>query len=335
MALLDFEGYDRETNISLSNWFTVGPGSGNIISADLAGAYGYGRYFNNPNFCGRTLPSNEQVIWMQGHVYQFGVPAATSFIFLLRDGATVQCAFSMDNLMRAQLYVGLSLVATSSAAVFAQNAWYFVQLRARIANSGGTLDLYVNGALVLSYSGDTQNTANAYANAWDVGTDNNATRVDNIVLYNESGNAPNSRTPETRIYAELPTGAGAATGFTPSAGSNYQCVDEQPNDGDTTFVSAAASPTDDLYAYPASQVPSGAIVYAVALEVVARKDDAGGNDLKALIRSGGTTFAGSSTWGLTTTYQRFKQTWDLDPNTGAAWTVANANAAEIGQRRNA
>jgi hypothetical protein len=132
----------------------------------------------------------------------------------------------------------------------------------------------------------------------------------------------------------LPNGAGASSGWTPSAGSNYQNVDEQPNDGDTTYNSTTTVGAEDTYACPAS-VPAGCAVYAVAVEADVRKDDAGTNDADALLRSGGVNYASGSPLSLTTQYQRLTRIWKTDPATGAQWTVANANASQPGVKRTA
>lgn len=329
MALLDFEGFDRETNLALSNWWNFGVGSG-AVSADGTGPFGYGRAINVPYGNGRTF-APQNVLWVNFHVYLTGAPGGDRILSLL-DSASEQVMLTFTSDLRINVRAaGTNYYSTLPVLAF--NAWYFVQIRVRIDNSVGTVDVYINGSLKFSMTGDTQSTANNSVNQWAMFNPAAGSFYDNFIIYNETGAAPNAKTPETRIFATLPTGAGAASGFTPSAGANWQNVDEQPNDGDTTYNSAAAAVTDDLYVCGGSVVPAGSIVYALAVEIDARKDDAGLNDIDGLIRSGGTTYANGDTFGLTSTWQRFRSVATLDPATGAAWTVANINNAEVGVRR--
>ena len=329
MSLLDFEHAARETNSALSNWFSS---TDMAVRADGTGPFGYGRAMFTFSTV-RNLPGNYTTLWANFHFYQFGAASATGLIFSFRDAGSNQVSVGLDNLNRVYVAVGASIVATSAPNVWALNAWYFLQLRASIANAGGNIQVWLQGTKIIDFTGDTQSTANNYVNQWQLSRNNNNTDLANVIIYDEVGNAPNARTPETRIFADLPTGAGAATAWTPSAGANWQNVDEQPNDGDTTYNSAAAAALDDLYGFPAGTIPGASVVYAVAHEFDVRKDDAGTNDVDSLIRSGGTTYAKGTPVGLTSTWQRFRAVWDTDPATGAAWTVANANAAQVGIRR--
>lgn len=328
MALIDFEHAARETNTALSNWFSS---TDMAVRADLTGPFNYGRAMFT-FLTRRNLPANYATIWANFHFKQFGA-ASASDIFYWTDTGTKQVGVGLDTLNRVYVTVGGTTVATSSPNVWALNAWYFLQLRVSIANAGGNIQVWLQGVKIIDFTGDTQNTANAYVNQWNLTRNNNNTDLANLIIYDETGNAPNARTPETRIFADLPTGAGAATAWTPSAGSNWQNVDEQPNDGDTTYNSAAAAATDDLYGFPAATIPGGSVVYAVAHEYDLRKDDAGANEVDSLIRSGGTTYAKGAANALTSSWQRFRAIWDTDPATGVAWTVANANAAQVGVRR--
>lgn len=327
MALLDAEHFNRETNLSLSNWFNFGLGSGNV-SADGSGPFNYGRSCQVPYGLGRTIPARS-AIWFQSHFWLTSAPNGDRS-YVLQDSGTQQVGVTFTSDLRCTIQVPGGNF-SSALPVMTFNAWYFIQIRVFIADSGGTVDVYVNGTLKHSYVGDTKTTANNTVNQWAL-FNCGSNRYANVLLYDETGSAPNAKTPETRIFADLPQNAGAATGFTPSAGANWQCVDEQPNDGDTTYVSAAAATVDDTYSYPAA-IPGGSIVYAVMVELVARKDDAGLNDLDSLIRSGGTTYAAGDTFGLTATYQRYRSVATVDPATGAAWSVSAANTAEVGVRR--
>lgn len=329
MALLDFEHFGRETNLALSNWFTA-TGGGMSVSSDGAGPFDYGRYCNAGGSISKySAFADQTTIYAQFHLWATGL--TEDYCFTFTSGSTVQCSlrYRADGKLRFARGTTTAL-GDSAAPVIAINAWYFIQIRVNIA-AAGSYEVRVNGQTVISGTGNTQALAGFGADGWQIRN----LRFANILLYNESGTqAPNTWTPETRIYADLPNAAGASSGWTPSAAANYQCVDEQPNNGDTDYVSAAAAGPVDSYACAAT-APAGTNIYAVAVEIVARKDDAGTNEVDCLLRTGGSDFASGSSAALTTTYQRFRRLWTQDPATAAAWTRANANAAQPGIERTA
>jgi hypothetical protein len=199
--------------------------------------------------------------------------------------------------------------------------------------AGGSVEVWINGKQVLAYSGNTAASGDNGWNGWQIYQTSGAeTRVANVVIYSTTGNAPNARTPETRIWDTLPTGAGGTTEWTPSAGANWQCVDEQPSNGDTDYVSAASAPLTDTYSCPAAAT-AGSIIYAVAVHATARKDDAGTNEVDGVLRSAGANYAHGSPKPITASYARYRWLWEADPATGLSWTVAGANAAQPGIRR--
>lgn len=326
MALLDFECFGEETNGNYSGWWTEP--RANTISAEGSGPFGIGRYMQPSTFqISRTNSfANTGTLLVNAHVWN---ASGLSSLMAVYDGTTIQAnlAISATGVISVQRNGSTTLASTTET--FPLNAWLFVQVRYVIANAG-SFEVWVDGRSVLSGSGDTQQTANAYANGWGCGIGGG--RYTNFVIYSETGNAPNARTPETVCYSDIPNGAGASSAWTPSAGSNYQNVDEAPADNDTTYNSAASAPLDDLYAYP-SPVPASAVVYAVACECDARRDDAGTNTVDLLCRAGGTTQASGTPYNLTSSYTRFKRVWDLDPSTGLPWSTANANGSQVGIRR--
>lgn len=334
MALIDYEHFSRETNGAYSNWFNH-LGNCNPIG-DGTGPFGYGRAASGYRF-GRNFPTPINDFWVQFHFYlpSTAAPYAPETILQLSNSSFVDHANLSMNFTSRTIIMDYQTGSTPcNVGSFAYDSWNFLQMRLHIGNLDGSIQVWQNGVLIGSVINvDTEATGGPTANMWRL-TSGNQVFFANLVIYTEAGAVPNARTPETRIYAALANGAGATTGFTPTgATNNWECIDEQPSDDDATYVSAAAAPTSDLYAYPAQAIAAGAAVYGVAVEYNARKDDVGANEIDALIRSGGTTYAGGTPNVLTATYQRFRQIWNTDPATAAQWTIANANTAQTGVRR--
>jgi hypothetical protein len=70
-------------------------------------------------------------------------------------------------------------------------------------------------------------------------------------------------------------------------------------------------------------------IKGVMHSINAKKDDAGSRNIKSLCKSSSTTSTGTSQ-ALPSSYAYLTQVWETDPNTAAAWTETNLNAAEFG-----
>jgi hypothetical protein len=152
--------------------------------------------------------------------------------------------------------------------------------------------------------------------------------MDDTYLLDTTGSAPqNTFLGPSRIVTPVPTGAGSHTQWTPTgAASNFQCVNEAPPDGDTTYV--ADSTPGDLDSYVFGQADGGATIFAVQTNLYARKDDANTRQIATLVRQGGVDFVGT-TFTEAASYSDFTQIYNQDP-TGTNWTPAVFNADEFG-----
>jgi hypothetical protein len=114
------------------------------------------------------------------------------------------------------------------------------------------------------------------------------------------------------------------------SGANYAEVNQQPPPGALSYVFDATVNHEDLYNFGAlSTTP--AFIYAVAVKAYAQKSDAGAKTVSMRMKSGSTDSGGTAT-GQTpaTTYGWLTSVFSTDPNTSAAWTGANLNAATAG-----
>lgn len=323
MSILKADGFGFENNGALPGWFAVGPNSMGVANS---GPYGANRWIAQ---YAQQIYTPSTVVWHNLHLYLINA-GPQSATYILRDNNNAdQLYFGIDVNTRPTIYRAPgTFLAISPLAPLPVGAWLFLQIRALIDSVAGNVQVWVNGVQHINFTGNTQSTGLAHTARWMIQTH----LIDNVIVYDETGAAPTARTPETRVYMSGPTSAGVS-GFLPvGAVANWQCVGENPADGDVTYVSAAAAPADDTYTYPA-QVPAGAMVYAVGTEFDARKDDAGNNSVDGLITSGVTTVAAGAPVALSAQYQRVQALWNNDPATALPWGVTAANAALVGQRR--
>ena len=329
MAVLDYEAFSGEA-LNTPGYCTSGNGT---LGAAGSGPYSIGRYGSGTtgvNFERQSWFGSVSTIWANFHNNQ---QSYNLNMFAFLDTTQFQLTLGIDASGHLQVKRGTGTVLWTSTDLYTLSAWHFIQFKAVIATgTSGSFELWVDGQQWANVTGvNTSQTGTANVNGWTLVSSSFPGRYANVLIYSTAGAAPNARTPETILYASSPSGAGAATGWTPSAGANWQNVDESPNDGDTTYNSAAGL-VDDLYVFD-SPVPASAVVYGVAGEATVRKDDAGSNILDILARGGTTTAASGTTMAQSTSYQRMTRLFTTDPSTGAAWSVANANASQVGIRR--
>lgn len=119
------------------------------------------------------------------------------------------------------------------------------------------------------------------------------------------------------------TGAGTTSGW---SGAYTDINEASLNDG--TVISAASAALKSTFAYGDVTVPAGYTIKSVFLFTRGKNDGSG--DIKPVCRSGGTDFSGSNLVGIGVGYNPLGYRYDTDPNTSAAWTQTNFNAAEFG-----
>lgn len=336
MARIDFEGWDEYTLTNAPGMFNVNNAANNSALGD--GFLGYGRHGVGGTAAagtGRNF-ANQTQLFANFHFRNTVAPGTGTFFWFV-DAASVQVGLRWSAGGNLVLVRGSTVVATSPLYVYPANTWIFLQFYALINNVAGAMEAWVNGVSVVSFAGDTTQTANEFVNGWRYSfSGNNSTHFDNLLIYNTAGAAPNARTGETRAFYSLPSAPGPVTQLTPvGAAANWECTDDNPPDADATYVQAAVAPLTDVYDIPANAVPAGSTVYAVANRAYARKDDAGVNDLDLLLRSGGVNYPSGAPTALNASYTIQRTVWDVDPATGLAWTVTGANDALPGITRTA
>jgi hypothetical protein len=145
--------------------------------------------------------------------------------------------------------------------------------------------------------------------------------------------------------ALIPDGNGVVTdwsaGFGCTGATLYQCVDENPNDGDTSYIVSTSNVALDalftLTDWTSAPVPPSPLsVLSVLVDASCRKTGAPSVDVRILVRSGGATFADATSQDCanSATYTTWTESWTTDPSDGLPWTLADLNALQVGVRDN-
>ena len=260
-------------------------------------------------------------------------PPTLASIFNVQDTAGArQLSLSMNSAgtftIRRGGYNGTVLTTASTS--LSISTYNYIEWKFHIDNAGST-SLRINGVEVATYTGDTQNTANNNWGPVQLGPNSedfgSGFYADDLYVLDSNGSTNNNFLGPIRIKAIYADGAGNSTDFTPSAGSNFQNVDEATVDDDTTYNSETTTGDHDTYTFGA--VGLTGTVLGVQVNLHARSAGVGGELIRPTIRIGSTDYNGTSR-AVTTSYSNYRQLFQVSPATSTAWTIAEIDGAEFG-----
>jgi hypothetical protein len=132
-----------------------------------------------------------------------------------------------------------------------------------------------------------------------------------------------------------PSGVGSLTNLNRNTGNaNWECVDENPHDGDSSKVYSDASEFDRVDTYSLIDRPppctDNTIVYNVTVSIVVRSASSTyGANVRAVIFIGGMPWYGSDQTPPTS-WTTYTHTWAVNPATNTRWTASDLNTLEAG-----
>lgn len=155
--------------------------------------------------------------------------------------------------------------------------WIRITYDAKIDNAAGWFKVWINGELAFNYSG---NTGNVDLDEVRIGTSvqgsiNSVTWFyDDIYVDDTTGeSSPANCPPHYRYPAVLPDGVGNYSQWTPSAGNNWQCVDERPP-SEADYVDIGAVDQFDSYTMTGFTLGTGKSIDSVIPIGYVKRDEA-------------------------------------------------------------
>ncbi len=265
------------------------------------------------------------------------------FILGTDNGATYHLYLNVTTLGAVQLWRGDGRSLSPSGTLLGSSAngtvsadWYYIELGATISDTVGTAVVRVNGASVITFTGDTRNGGTStgldtlvhFAGKTDTSTVMPSAIIDDLYICNDLGALNTTFLGDTWIQTLLPGGAGSSTQLTPTgSGSNWQNVDNIPVDP-ATFNSGAAPTLRDTYAMTNLAAGTGTIA-AVQQTMNAYKTLSGIGSMKNAQQSGATVSYGATN-SLGTTAATYSDVFETNPATSSAWTATTVNSLEAG-----
>jgi hypothetical protein len=358
MALLFMDSWDHYVTADLpEKWTATGATGTSAAVAIVAGAgrrsssglrWTLGTASAPAGYCQKVLSPTGAACIMG-----FSISAPSGFagtaqglqIASLRDIAALQVSLRANADMTLSVLRGTTVLGTTTNALPVSTAAY-VEWKVVIDNAAGSVEVRINGATGLSLAAqDTQQTAttgwtsvvlgqiDALANSGvGIGGASKTFDYDDLYVLDGSGAAPwNAFLGDLRVDVRVPTGAGTTTGWTPSAGANWQNVDDAAPDDDTTYNGTATVDAIDTFVVQDAAV-AGATIYGVQQCLSMKKMDAGTCTVAPVIRHSGTNLVGAAI-APGTTYAYSLIVHAANPGTAAPWTEADFNAAEFGYKK--
>lgn len=229
-----------------------------------------------------------------------------------------------------------TLIAESSIAIVT-NAWQHIECKLTISDTVGSVEIRVDTNTVLSATGlDTKNTSLSSISSIAHGIgDGNGTHggdhmyIKDVVYWDTSGSLNNDFMGSVFVYSMRPDSDVSGTWtITGGAGSAWASINETSPDDDTKYISSPF-PAATAQICTLTDLPIDATtVKGMIAFVRSKKSDGGDGNLQVSMVSGASTGNGVDR-PLTVAYTYWTDVFETDPATGAAWTVAAANAAKI------
>lgn len=229
-----------------------------------------------------------------------------------------------------QLYVrrGGTTLATGTT-VLSSDTWYYIEFKGTTHDTTGSYEVRIDGVTELSATGvDTRNGgSNNSINEVQIIGDNASTyQFDDWYIADTTGSLNNDFLGPGRVFRVIPNAAGTQSDWTPDTGTNYQRVDEDVSDDDTSYVETSTNNDEDFYDFSTLTADE---IKGAQLNISAKRTDTGAYDVNLPILSGATQNDGSAN-SLSASYDHYFRITETDPNTSAAWSVSNWNSAEFG-----
>jgi len=344
MTLLFLDSFDSyASNADLATRWTVSAGGAGDISYATVGRNGIGKalkHTDDSNYIQRLIGSNEAVLFC-GFAFKaddFTSGSAVS-LFSLFDSVTEQCGLALFDSQPYFYRSNLNAVLGAATRAFRAGKWYYVEIKMTVTSSLGVagMILKVNGETWIQLdSGNSQDSANAYADSFMLGNwHNNHTDMyyDDFYILNPTGAAPyNTFLGNVQIESIRPNGNGTTSNFTGSdadSTDNYLHIDEVDPDGDTSYLESEAVGDIDLHTLGSLVGGVPQTIFGVQSVLVARKTSSGSRTGRHVLRTGASNYTGSS-FSPEESFLGFEEVWEENPDTVLPWVEADITGLESG-----
>ncbi len=332
MANLLMESFSIENaaDLSQSRW-TSGTVTGIGTSYGRLGGYGVDLLGNNLTY---NIPGSPSTI-IVGGAYNFRNSSVRTWIKDISNNPQLALTYNTGTSLLSIRDYNDNIIGSANYTL-SPNTWHYIEIEVLIANTAvGTVTTNIDGvniaALTLTgiKTSNTTNSAGRIQFLCDSGT--NEFYLADVYINDTSGSYNNGFLGDMKMLPSRATANGDTNNFTiggsSPAATNYQSINERVPDYDVTYVSDATVGNIDLYQYG---TPSGIhSIQALQVSGFIKKDDATVRQVQLVMKLSGVQYF-SPTFTLSTSYQYYQWTQDVNPATSLPWVVGDYSGVQFG-----
>lgn len=256
---------------------------------------------------------------------------SNSQIFAWGNSTTVMGGLKALTSGHVEVYLGnfATLVFTSTNAL-APDQYCVIEMRIKIDDASGELELRFDGISQGTFSGDTKPGADTEINVlkWGNQYNGNTNYLDDIVINDISGSYNNSWPEALKVVRLAPTADAGTNQWTPSTGSDhYAVVDEVPPDM-TDNLKALSSGLVEKFVLQDLPVEAKSIKVVQAIAFALKGSSNNPDRMKLGFELNGSDYK-SSEIELATAQTPVLASWEYSPDTALVWGVDEINAAKL------
>lgn len=292
----------------------------------------------------KALPTPRDTIGQAFRFWLAALPVSANIPSFVRfsDGANVcHVSLTVTSTGVIQAYRGTilgaggTLLGSTAGPVLTANAWNHIEVKAKISDTVGTVEVRVNGVTVLNLANqDTANSADLTIAQVELSNNNGfdgTPRIDgyfkDYFVWDTTGTHNNNFAGSVNVVALTPDSDVALTWALSGGATGFSLVNEAPP-VDGGFISAG-SPPPAIDKMGMTNLPADVTsVRALMTLVRARKTDGGDGNLQVGLISGASVDLGADR-PITTAFTYYADFSEEDPATVAPWLPTAVNAANI------
>jgi hypothetical protein len=263
-----------------------------------------------------------------------GIAKSTQAFSFLDNNAAAQVTFFIDTSGTISAWsaaggVGSTLYARTTSPVVPARAYTHIEVMAECDDSA-VVEVRVNGVTVLNATGlDTDPTTfgSIAQVAASVGFSDAGFIIDDLFAWNDQGSFNNNFIGDKKVYTSYPSADTAQADWVPSVGgTGWNLLATVPPNDAADYVEADNAGELSVYAF--DDLPTNVVIAGVATALRTWKTDAGSSHVTAGLLSGSANADGAD-HSITSAPTYWGDVFEADPATGALWTVAALNAAQV------
>jgi hypothetical protein len=256
-------------------------------------------------------------------------------VFSKLAGRQVMFNFNTDGSI--VLYRDTFAVHTTAPGVWNPNVNHWFSIRLDAKNVGGECTLFIDGAQILTFTGDLVAQATedwdqvTWGNRFGSGYNWETATLDDVLITDDDGGTLLTPMPESYGFPVAANGvvSGNLVGVPVTLANRYQNINEVPV-SQATYNLAAAINDEDLYDYAAP--PTGATVQCVAVYAEAGRDGTITQGEIHVVSGASDTYGTVETLPASPSFGVVDRLFTRNPDGDVAWNAASLAALQAGFR---